>query len=245
MLLENILLIVFSLAMGDVLAFSVRRLCLIFTDKSKIFLSKKTLIEYIDYIFSQFKNNRINFLIYSFLLYSLSIIATWFCYKNYGFSIKSISALLFCYGMIVLSFVDAKTQYLPDVITKPLIIIGIMCGYFEYFTDFNSSIIGALAGYLSLWGINTLFLMLRGVDGMGYGDFKLLAAIGAFAGWQILPLAVMASSILGIFVAIGLTYFGKNKLSAPSPFGPSLAIAGIVSLFWGNEIIVWYLGLYS
>jgi leader peptidase (prepilin peptidase)/N-methyltransferase len=132
---------------------------------------------------------------------------------------------------------------LPDFITKPLIVLGLVQSYFGLFTDFKSACIGAIVGYGSLWTINTLFRIIRHKEGMGYGDFKLFAAIGAWGGYIQLPFVIFAASIIGIFVALFLARLPENKLSSPSPFGPSLAVSGFVSLIWGQDIIDWYLGM--
>jgi leader peptidase (prepilin peptidase)/N-methyltransferase len=162
----------------------------------------------------------------------------------YGVTIKAFAGMLFCYCLIVLTYVDAKTQMLPDIITKPLIAFGLLQAYFGLYTDFKSACIGAFAGYWSLWLINTIFRLIRHKEGMGYGDFKLFAAIGAWIGFAQLPFVIFFSSVLGIFVAVFLARLPENKLSSPSPFGPSLAITGLISMIWGQQIINWYLGLY-
>jgi leader peptidase (prepilin peptidase)/N-methyltransferase len=248
MALTIVICILFGLIIGDILFFSIHNLSVIFTEaesETKTAKNNGIIKEYINFILTQLKENRRRFLSYYLSVDALTITLTITIVIMFGVTLKAAAALLFCYALIVLTYVDAKTQYLPDIITKPLIVAGVIQSYFNLFTDLRGSIMGAFIGYFSLWAINTAFRMIRNKDGMGYGDFKLLAAIGAWTGFMQLPFVILSSSIIGIFVALGLAKFAKNDISAPSPFGPSLAISGVISLLWGREILGWYLGLYS
>ncbi len=129
---------------------------------------------------------------------------------------------------------------LPDSLTLPLIWIGLIANSFGLFTSLESAVFGAIAGYLSLWSIYRIFKLLTGKEGMGYGDFKLLAAIGALLGWQALPVVILLSSVVGAVVGIlGIMIMGRDK-NIPIPFGPYLAAAGFIAALWGNEITAAY-----
>ena len=169
-----------------------------------------------------------------------SAVLTYISFAEYDLTARGISALVFFYSLIILTFVDLRTFILPDLITRPLIVFGILQGWFGYFTDFYDAIYGATSGYLILWTVNTVFRIVRKKEGMGYGDFKLLAALGAWCGvWQLLFI-ILASSIIGlVFALISLKMKGLDR-SHPVPFGPSLAVAGIISFLWGQDIIDWY-----
>lgn len=162
---------------------------------------------------------------------------------QFGYGIKLCVAGIFAYSMLLLAAVDFKTQMLPDIVTKPLIALGLLQGYFGIFTDMQSSLLGAFAGYFVLWGVNTCFRLVRGMDGMGYGDFKLLSAIGAWAGVQMLPLVILFSSIVGIFVALIILKTTKQDMQAPTPFGPSLVLTGFIAFLYGDAILKWYLNM--
>lgn len=248
MLLTITLTILAGLIVGDILCFIVYHICKIIEDEENGTKTKSNINifkTYIQYLATQLKSGNKKFLLYYLLLDTVTASFTIFLILHYGVTIQAFVALIFCYSLIVLTFIDAKTQYLPDIITKPLIALGLLQGYFEIFTTLKEAALGAVIGYGSLWAINTTFKLVRKKDGMGEGDFKLLAALGAWVGYQYLPFIIFSSSFLGIFVALGLAKFADNKLSAPSPFGPSLAIAGIISLIWGERIINWYFSLYS
>lgn len=170
------------------------------------------------------------------------VIADILLYK-FGYGLKLYVAVVFAYSMLLLAAVDFKTQMLPDIITKPLIALGLVQGYFGVFTDIQSSLLGAFAGYFVLWSVNTCFRLVRGMDGMGYGDFKLLCAIGAWAGAKMLPLVILFSSIIGIFVALIILKTTKQDIHAPTPFGPSLVLAGVIAFLYGDDILKWYLNM--
>jgi len=161
---------------------------------------------------------------------------------HFGFGWAAAGALLFTWSMIALAFIDLDTFYLPDSITLPLIWLGLLFNLNGTFTTLASSVIGAAAGYLSLWSVYWIFKWATGKEGMGYGDFKLLAAIGAWLGWQMLPLTILLSSLVGAVIGIGLIVFAGRGRSVPIPFGPYLAIAGMIALFHGQSLTRAFLG---
>lgn len=169
----------------------------------------------------------------------LSGYAAW----RFGPGWAGLGALLFIWSMIALTFIDFDTQLLPDSITLPLLWAGLLLNLGDNFTDIRSAVIGASAGYLSLWGVYWAFKLATGKEGMGYGDFKLLAAVGAWLGWQMLPLTIMASSMVGAVVGISLIIFSRHGRNVPIPFGPYLAAAAVIALFWGKPLTQQYLAL--
>lgn len=160
---------------------------------------------------------------------------------KFGYTTATVFALIFTFALIALTFIDADTQLLPDDITLPLLWLGLLFNLNVGFTDLHSAVIGAMAGYLSLWSIYWLFKLVTGKEGMGYGDFKLLAAIGAWFGWQLLPALILLSSISGAVIGIALILFSKHGRENPMPFGPYLAIAGVAALFFGEQLSRFYL----
>lgn len=160
---------------------------------------------------------------------------------RFGVTAMTAAALLFCWSLIALTFIDADTQLLPDQITQPLLWLGLLVNFGGVFTDLPSALIGAVAGYLSLWSIYWLFKLITGKEGMGYGDFKLLAAIGAWLGWSMLPVVILLSSLVGAVVGISLIVFAQHGRSQPIPFGPYLAGGGLIALFWGRDLTQAYL----
>lgn len=240
-----IILIIAGLAAGDILGLAIFHLCKMLSEEKAPKKKQNPILEYFNFIMKGLKERKTSFIMGYLLLYSATATVTLMALIIFGITIKGFAALLFCYLLVILTFVDAKTQYLPDIITKPLIALGLVQGYFNIFTDLRTAVIGAVAGYSLLWTINTIFRLVRKKDGMGYGDFKLLSAIAAWVGITQIPLIIMASSIIGIFVAIFMARLPNNTFTQPNPFGPALAFAGIVSLFWGSEIMTWYIGLYS
>ena len=160
---------------------------------------------------------------------------------HYGFGREALAALLFTWALIPLFMIDFDHQILPDSITLPLLWAGLLLSLFGVFVDSATSIIGAAAGYLSLWSIYHLFKLLTGKEGMGYGDFKLLGAIGAWVGWQQLPVVILFSSVVGAAIGIGLILLKGRDHNQPMPFGPFLAAAGWLTLLWGQDIISLYL----
>lgn len=171
----------------------------------------------------------------------LSAYAAW----HFGFGLAAVAAILFLWAMIALTFIDFDTQLLPDDITLPLLWLGIIFNLNGTFTSLSNSIIGAIAGYLVLWSVYWLFKLVTGKEGMGYGDFKLLAAIGAWLGWSMLPLVIMLSSVVGAVVGIILIIAANHGRNIPIPFGPYLAGGGLIALFWGPQLTQSYLQLMS
>jgi len=158
-----------------------------------------------------------------------------------GPSESTLLALLLVWALIALTVIDFDTQLLPDSITLPLMWLGLMLSYFGYLGDFNSAFLGAVVGYLSLWSVYWLFKLATGKEGMGHGDFKLLAALGAWLGWELLPAVILLSSAVGAVVGISLMVFKKHGREVPIPFGPYLAAAGLLCLWFGTEIQqFWY-----
>ncbi len=161
---------------------------------------------------------------------------------HFGFTVAGLGALVFVAALIALTGIDFDTQLLPDDITLPLLWVGLALNAFGVYADLKSAVIGAMAGYLSLWGVYWLFKLVTGKEGMGYGDFKLLAALGAWLGWQMLPLTILLSSLVGAVVGIALMVFGRHGRNVPIPFGPYLAAAGVIALIWGKPLTHAYLG---
>jgi len=160
---------------------------------------------------------------------------------HFGFSVQALAALVFTWALIPLFMIDFDHQILPDSITLPLLWTGLLLSLSGVFVDSTTSIIGAAAGYLSLWSIYHLFKLVTGKEGMGYGDFKLLGAIGAWVGWQSLPVVILFSSVVGAAIGIGLILLRGRDHNQPMPFGPFLAAAGWLTLLWGQDIISLYL----
>jgi leader peptidase (prepilin peptidase)/N-methyltransferase len=162
---------------------------------------------------------------------------------RYGFTLATAGALVFIAAMIALTFIDFDTQLLPDDITLPLVWAGLLININGTFATLSHAVIGAAAGYLILWLVYWAFKLATGKEGMGYGDFKLLAAIGAWFGWQMLPLTILLSSFVGAIVGIALIVLARHGRNVPIPFGPYLATAGVIALFWGKALNQTYLGL--
>ena len=160
---------------------------------------------------------------------------------HFGFGLAALSALILLWALIALTFIDADTQLLPDNITLPLIWLGLIVNINHTFTDLRSAVLGAVFGYLALWSVYWAFKLLTKKEGMGYGDFKLLAALGAWLGWQMLPLVILLSSVVGAIVGIVLIVLARMGRNIPLPFGPYLAMAGLIALVWGQEIMNSYL----
>lgn len=168
-----------------------------------------------------------------------------FVVYHFGLTYAAGLMLVFTWSLIALTLIDADHQILPDDITLPLLWLGLLANVFGVFTDLQSAVIGAAVGYLSLWSIYWLFKLIVKKEGMGYGDFKLLAAMGAWMGWQDLALIIVLSSFVGAIIGIGgILILGKDK-NVPIPFGPYLAIAGWITFIWGDAIQSYYLQLYS
>jgi leader peptidase (prepilin peptidase)/N-methyltransferase len=164
------------------------------------------------------------------------------CAIAFGPTLQLVAALIFVWALIALTFIDLDTQLLPDSITLPLVWAGLVINLLGGFTDLESAVTGAIAGYLVLWAVFWGFKLVTGKEGMGYGDFKLLAAIGAFLGWQVLPVVILLSSLVGAVVGIAMIALRSHGREVPIPFGPYLAAAGLIALFFGQAINTAYLG---
>lgn len=164
---------------------------------------------------------------------------------RYGPSLAALGAMLFCWTLLALAAIDLETQMLPDSLTLPLLWAGLALNLLATFAPLASAVIGAIAGYGALWAVYWGFRLATGKEGMGYGDFKLLAAIGAWLGWQMLPLVILLSSAVGAIVGVSLIVFARRSRDRPIPFGPYLAAAGAIALFWGGEIVARWLPLFA
>ena len=160
---------------------------------------------------------------------------------QFGPTWQGVAACGLLWALVALTFIDFDTQLLPDDITLPLMWAGLLANLFGLFVPLAEAVIGAIAGYLSLWCVYWLFKLIRGKEGMGYGDFKLLAALGAWLGWKVLPAIVLLSSAVGAVIGIALILFRRHERQNPLPFGPYLAIAGALALFAGRPLIALYL----
>lgn len=160
---------------------------------------------------------------------------------HFGVTWTTLAALLLTWSLIALSMIDFDVQLLPDNITLPLLWLGLLLSLGSLFADPRSAIIGAVAGYLSLWSVYQLFKRLTGKEGMGYGDFKLLAVLGAWLGWQYLPQIILLSALVGASVGVTLIVLRGRDRNIPIPFGPYLAAAGWISLMWGQQLNHLYL----
>ncbi len=159
---------------------------------------------------------------------------------RFGFSAQCIAALLFTWSLIALGGIDLDHKLLPDDITLPLLWLGLLVNIFMLFAGLIPALLGAMGGYLVLWIVYHVFRMLTGKEGMGYGDFKLLAALGAWTGIQMLPLMLVMASMTGAIVGTAQILSGRQQRSQPIPFGPYLALAGWVSLLWGPQLTAAY-----
>lgn len=167
----------------------------------------------------------------------LSVLVAW----HFGYTLQAGFALVLTWCLIALSFIDIDHQLLPDDITLPMLWLGLLLSLFGLYTDTNASIIGAISGYMVLWLVYQLFKLATGKEGMGYGDFKLLALFGAWLGWQTLPMIILLSSLVGAVIGVSMMIFAKHDHNTPIPFGPYLAAAGWIALLWGNDINQLYL----
>jgi leader peptidase (prepilin peptidase)/N-methyltransferase len=167
----------------------------------------------------------------------LSAAAAW----KWGVSVQTLGALLLVWTLIALAFIDLDTTLLPDSLTLPLLWAGLVFNLGGHFANLTEAVIGAMAGYLVLWSVYWLFKLATGKEGMGYGDFKLLAALGAWLGWQMLPVTLLLSSVVGATIGIAMIVFVKHDRRVPIPFGPYLAGGGLVALFFGADLTRVYL----
>ena len=172
------------------------------------------------------------------LVAMLSAAVAW----KWGVSMQTLGALLLVWMLVVLAFIDLDTTLLPDSLTLPLVWLGLLFNMNGFLVPLADAVIGAMAGYLILWSVYWLFKLATGKEGMGYGDFKLLAAIGAWLGWQMLPVTLLLSSVVGALVGIAMIVLVKHDRRVPIPFGPYLAGGGLVALFFGADLTQAYLG---
>jgi len=164
-----------------------------------------------------------------------AVMATTVAWK-FGLSFEALFAALLSWSLISLTFIDYDHQYLPDQITLPFLWLGLLINLNGMFTDIHSALLGTVGGYLALWTVFHIFKLITKKEGMGFGDFKLLAMLGAWLGWQQLPVIILLSSVIGSIVGIGLIVFKQHERGKPIPFGPYLAGAGWIALLWGKEI---------
>ena len=162
---------------------------------------------------------------------------------QFGPTWQCAAMLLLSWGLLAMSLIDADHQLLPDALVLPLLWLGLIVNQYGLFATPGDALWGAVAGYLSLWSVYWLFKLLTGKEGMGYGDFKLLAMLGAWGGWQILPLTILLSSLVGAVLGVIMLRLRNAETSTPIPFGPYLAIAGWIALIWGEQITSTYLQL--
>ena len=174
---------------------------------------------------------------------ALTGLLTAFAAVHFGPGWAAAGAIALIWSLIALTFIDFDTQLLPDAITLPLLWAGLLFNLSGTFVDLHSAVIGAIGGYLALWSVYWAFKLTTGKEGMGYGDFKLLGALGAWLGWQMLPLTILLSSLVGAVVGIALIVLAKQGRNVPIPFGPYLAAAGMIALFWGKDLTQSYLRL--
>jgi leader peptidase (prepilin peptidase)/N-methyltransferase len=167
----------------------------------------------------------------------LSVLVAW----QFGFSLAALAGLALTWGLIALSLIDVDRQLLPDDLTLPLLWAGLLFNIFAVFVPLSSAVIGAAAGYISLWLVYQLFKLTTGKEGMGYGDFKLFAVLGAWLGWQSLPLIILLASLVGAVVGISFIVFFGHDRRMPIPFGPFLCAAGWIALLWGEPLTRLYL----
>ena len=173
----------------------------------------------------------------------LSALVAW----RFGFGVQAAGALLLTWTLVALAVIDFDTQLLPDIMTLPLLWLGLSFALLfpapTGFTTLPAAVTGALAGYLSLWSVYHGFRLLTGKEGMGYGDFKLLAALGAWLGWQMLLPIILLSALVGAVTGIALIVIRGRDRQLPIPFGPFLAAAGLLAMLWGPELVAAYLGI--
>ena len=169
---------------------------------------------------------------------ALAVLLAW----RFGYSPALAPALVFAWALLALTFIDLDTQLLPDDITLPLLWLGLLVNAFGVFTDLRSAVLGAAGGYLLLWSVYWGFRLVAGKEGMGYGDFKLLAALGAWTGWQVLPFVVLVSALTGAVVGGIALALSRRGMETRIPFGPYLALGGMAGLLWGREAVVMWLG---
>ncbi len=156
---------------------------------------------------------------------------------HFGPGAAALGSMVVAWSLLALALIDLDTQLLPDDITLPLLWAGLLVNLWGVFVPLSSAVIGAIAGYLSLWTVYWAFKLATGKEGMGYGDFKLFAAIGAWLGWKVLPVVILASSVVGAVVGLSLMIARKHGRDVPIPFGPYLAAAGLIGMYWGDDLM--------
>ena len=169
----------------------------------------------------------------------LSIAVAW----QFGASWQAVIGIVVTWMLVAMTMIDFDHQLLPDNLTLPMMWIGLLASLIPVFTDVRSAVIGAAAGYMILWSIYQLFKLITGKEGMGFGDFKLLAAIGALLGWEVLPMVILLSSMVGAVVGLSLIFVSGRDKNIPIPFGPYLAAAGWIAMMWGEPLAQMYYGL--
>lgn len=160
---------------------------------------------------------------------------------HFGYGLALAGALVFAWALVAAAFIDLDTTLLPDDITLPLLWLGLLLNLGSTYVPIADAVIGAAAGYLVLWSVYWGFKLLTGKEGMGFGDFKLLGAIGAFLGWKLLPVVILLSSVVGAIVGISMIVFARHGRSVPIPFGPYLAAAGLLAMVWGTDLVHYWL----
>jgi len=170
----------------------------------------------------------------------ISLLVAW----HFGVTVQTLAALFFSWCLIAASGIDIGHKLLPDNITLPLLWLGILLSFFDVFVDLESSVIGAMAGYMSLWTVFMVFKIITGKEGMGYGDFKLLAVLGAWAGWKLIFIIILTSSVVGAVVGISMIVLKRNSRETQIPFGPYLAGAGWLTLLWGGQLSEFYFSFF-
>ena len=171
----------------------------------------------------------------------VSLVVGW----HFGVTLQAMAALVLSWSLIAASGIDIGHKLLPDNITLPLLWLGILLSLFDVFVSLEDSIIGAMAGYMSLWSVFMLFKLITGKEGMGYGDFKLLAMLGAWLGWKPLLAVILTSSLVGAVVGISMIVLKLTERGTQIPFGPYLAAAGWMALLWGDELMRFYASLFQ
>lgn len=174
------------------------------------------------------------------LVAALSVLVAW----HVGYGVSLLALLVFTWVLVALAVIDAKTMLLPDVLVYPLLWLGLLLNMQGMFVSLPDAVLGAVLGYMSLWSVFHIFRLLTGKDGMGYGDFKLLAALGAWGGWQVLPFIVFGASLFGAVFGIVLMSLKRNHQSQPMPFGPWLAMAGFAALTWHEGIVSHFMRMF-
>jgi len=174
--------------------------------------------------------------IIEFITMMMSLVVAW----KFGPSPEALLGIVVTWFLVAMSMIDIDHQLLPDSMTLPLMWIGLIAALFPIFADLNSAVVGAALGYMVLWSIYQLFKLITGKEGMGYGDFKLLAALGALLGWQALPVIILLSSLVGAVVGLTLIAITGRDKNIPIPFGPYLAAAGWLAMLWGEQLSSWY-----